>query len=132
MKVLLDTNTCIALMKGNEKATQRLMSLKPSDCAVSTVTSYELFTGVFKCQNPARERQKVLRLLAVLRVLPFDEAAATKAAEIRAHLESTGKVCGPYDMLLAGHALSRQLRIATGNVGEFSRVPHLSVEDWLA
>lgn len=119
-------------MKGHEKAAQRLMGLKPSDCAVSTVTCHELFTGVFKCQNPGRERQKVLRLLAVVQVLPFDEAAATKAAEIRAHLESIGKVCGPYDMLLAGHALSRQLRIATGNVGEFSRVPNLPVEDWLA
>lgn len=132
MKVLLDTNTCIALMKGREKAVQQLQMLHPSDCAISTVTSYELFTGVLKCQNPVREREKVLRLMAVLRVLPFDEAAAAKAAEVRAHLESIGKVCGPYDMLLAGHALSLGLRVATNNVGEFSRVPGLQVEDWLA
>ena len=132
MKVLLDTNTCIALMKGHEKAVQKMLALQPADCAISTVTSYELFTGVFKCQNPGRERQKVLRLMATVRVLPFDDAAATKAAEVRAHLESIGKVCGPYDMLLAGHALSRQLRVATNNVAEFTRVPGLTVEDWLA
>lgn len=132
MKVLLDTNTCIALMKGREKAVQRLRLLQPTDCAISTVTSYELLTGVLKCQNPAREREKVLRLMAVLRVLPFDEAAAARAAEVRAHLESIGKVSGPYDMLLAGHALSLGLHVATSNVGEFSRVPGLQVEDWLA
>jgi tRNA(fMet)-specific endonuclease VapC len=91
-----------------------------------------LFTGVFKCQNPERERQKVLRLIGGMRMLPFDDAAAMKAAEVRAHLESIGKVCGPYDMLLAGHALSRQLCVATNNMSEFSRVPGLSVEDWLA
>ncbi len=132
MKILLDTNTCIALMKGHERAVQRLSALQPADCAMSTVTSYELFTGVFNCQDPNRERQKVLRLMAMVRVLPFDDAAAIKAAEVRAHLESIGKVSGPYDMLLAGHALSRQLRVATNNVGEFSRIPGLSVEDWLA
>ncbi|MBE2282121.1 MAG: type II toxin-antitoxin system VapC family toxin [Prosthecobacter sp.] len=132
MKILLDTNTCIALMKGHEKAMRRLTGLRPSDCAVSTLTCYELFTGVHKCQNPARERQKVTRLLGMIRVLVFDEAAAEKAAEIRAHLESIGKVCGPYDMLLAGHAISRQLRMVTNNVSEFSRVPGLAVEDWLA
>lgn len=71
------------------------------------MTSYELLTGVIKCQNPEREREKVLRLMAVVRVLPFDEAAAAKAADVRAHLESIGKISGPYDMLLAGHALSQ-------------------------
>ncbi len=132
MKVLLDTNTCIALMKGREKAVQRLRLLQPSDCAMSTVTTYELLTGVLKCQNPVSERAKVLRLMSVVPVLPFDEAAAAKAAEVRAYLESIGKVCGPYDMLLAGHALSQGLSVATNNVGEFTRVPGLQVEDWLA
>lgn len=119
-------------MKGREKAVQRPQTLRPSDCVMSTVTSYELLTGVLKCQNPARERAKVLRLMSLVRALPFDDAAAAKAAEVRAHLESMGKVCGPYDMLLAGHALSHQLRVATNNVSEFSRVPGLVVEDWLA
>ncbi len=132
MKVLLDTNICIALMKGREKAVRRLQTLQPSDCVISTVTSYELLTGVLKCQNPTREREKVLRLMSLVHALPFDDAAADKAAEVRAHLESIGKVCGPYDMLLAGHALSRQLRVATNNVGEFTRIPGLVVEDWLA
>lgn len=131
MKVLLDTNTCIALMKGREKAVHRLQQFQPSDCTISTVTSYELLTGVLKCQNPVREREKVLRLMTVVRVLPFDEAAAAKAAEVRAHLESIGKVSGPYDMLLAGHALSQGLSVATSNVSEFSRIPGLRIEDWL-
>jgi len=131
MKVLLDMNICIALMKGREMAVRRLQDFQPSECVMSTVTSYELLTGVLKCQNPGREREKVLRLMAVVHALPFDDAAAAKAAEVRAHLESMGKVCEPYDMLLAGHALSRQLRVAPHNVSEFSRVPGLVVEDWL-
>jgi tRNA(fMet)-specific endonuclease VapC len=36
----------------------------------------------------------------------------------------------PLDTLIAAHARSRSLVIVTGNVGEFSRVPGLAIEDW--
>ena len=39
---------------------------------------------------------------------------------------------GPLDTLIAAHALSLHWRLATHNVGEFRRVPGLTVEDWLA
>jgi tRNA(fMet)-specific endonuclease VapC len=132
MKVLLDTNICIAVMRGRENAVARLAALAPEDCAISTVTAYELFTGVEKCGEPQRESAKVLRLLTLLQVISFDESAARRAARVRADLERSGKICGPYDLLLAGHALSLGLSLATNNVGEFSRVDGLLVEDWLA
>jgi tRNA(fMet)-specific endonuclease VapC len=132
MKVLLDTNVCIAVMRGHEKALARMSALAPEDCAVSVITAYELYTGVAKCREPERERSKVQRLLAAVSMIPFDEAAAQRAATTRADLERIGKSCGPYDMLLAGHALSLGLSLATNNVGEFSRIEGLTVEDWLA
>jgi tRNA(fMet)-specific endonuclease VapC len=96
------------------------------------VTVYELFTGVAKCREPGRERAKVVRLLAAMSVLPFDEPAAKRTAEVRAGLEAVGQVCGPHDLLIAGHALSTGLPVATNNVAEFSRISGLHVEDWLA
>jgi len=71
MKVLLDTNICIAVMRGHERAVTRLAAVSPADCAVSVVTVYELFTGVAKCREPERERAKVVRLLAARRILSF-------------------------------------------------------------
>jgi tRNA(fMet)-specific endonuclease VapC len=47
-------------------------------------------------------------------------------------LEAAGQVCGPYDLLIAGHALSVGLSLATNNVAEFSRISGLQLEDWLA
>ena len=132
MKFMLDTNTCIAVMRGNPMAVARMSGCSPGDCAVSVISVYELFTGVAKCREPGRERTKVVRLLSELRVLRFDTAAAKHAALIRAELERTGRSIGPCDMLLAGHALSLGLRIATNNTGEFIRVSGLMVEDWLA
>lgn len=131
MKFLLDTNTCIAVMRGHAGAVRRLGAHEPGDCAVSVVTAYELFTGVAKCREPERERAKVGRLLSFVPVLPFDESAAKRAASVRATLEFAGNVCGPHDLLIAGHALSLGLILVTNNVGEFSRVADLVIEDWL-
>ena len=64
--------------------------------------------------------------------LPFDDTAARRAALVRAELEAAGQVCGPTDLLLAGHALALGLTPVTNNVREFSRVSGLGIEDWLA
>lgn len=131
MRILLDTNVCIAIMRGAPKAVARMSEFGPGDCGVSTITAYELFTGVSKCRDSARERTKVERLLGVLTVIPFDELAALHAGRVRAELEQLGLKCGPYDLLLAGHALALGVPFATHNVREFARVGGLQVEDWL-
>lgn len=115
MKYLLDTNTCIAAMRNHPQVVQHLKILSPDDCVISTITLYELLTGVAKCADPARERSKVERLLQVIGPLPFDAGAAAEAARIRAALESQGQTIGPYDLLLAGQARSLQLSLVTAN-----------------
>ena len=98
--------------------------------AISTITSYELYTGVAKCSDPSREAAKVGILLRAVHTLPFDAAAAQEAARSRARLESQGSPIGPYDVLLAGHALAAGLILVTANTAEFTRVAGLTVENW--
>jgi tRNA(fMet)-specific endonuclease VapC len=129
MLYLLDTNTCIAAMRNHPLVVQRMAAQSPGDCAISAITGYELYTGVAKCAQPAKERSKVDLLLAVLSELPFDADAAREAARIRAALESQGNMIGPYDVLLAGHALAAGLTLVTDNTGEFARVAGLSLEN---
>jgi tRNA(fMet)-specific endonuclease VapC len=130
MKYLLDTNTCIAAMRGNFQVVQRMAALTPTDCVVSTITAYELYTGVEKCARPAQERSKVEQFLSTVCNSPFNDAAAAQAARIRGVLESQGQMIGPYDILLAGQALAAQLVVVTNNTSEFARVPGLSLENW--
>ncbi|HQU42706.1 MAG TPA: type II toxin-antitoxin system VapC family toxin [Pirellulales bacterium] len=132
MQYLLDTNTCIAAMKNHPLVVRRMSAVAPAACAVSTITVYELYTGVEKCADPTRERSKVSRLLATVNELAFDAQAAKEAARIRAQLESQGQMIGPYDVLLAGHGKAAALRLVTHNTAEFSRVPGLLLEDWQA
>ena len=130
MRYLLDTNTCIAAMRHNALVVQRMAALAPGDCAISTITSYELVTGIEKCANPAKELSKVKLLLATVHELVFDAQAARVAGRLRALLEAQGCMIGPYDILLAGQALSAGLTLVTANTGEFSRVPAMSLENW--
>ena len=130
MRYLLDTNTCIAVMSRRPAALQRMAVLSPVDCAISTISGYELYTGVEKCSRPAQERAKVELLLSTVQLLPFDHLAAAEAARIRAYLEASGQPIGPYDLLLAGQAIAGGLTLVTANTREFSRVTGLALETW--
>lgn len=47
-----------------------------------------------------------------------------------ANLEAIGLKIGPYDVLIAGQAVTHSLKLVTGNIREFSRVLRLDIEDW--
>jgi tRNA(fMet)-specific endonuclease VapC len=130
MIYLLDTNVCIAVMRGNDKVLKRLAVCRPEDCAVSMVSVFELFAGVFRCRDPQGEKQKVFTFLQPFHLLPFDWDSAMKTAEIRCQLEQAGTKIGPYDLQLSGQALSLDLTLVTHNTREFKRVPGLRLEDW--
>lgn len=130
MQYLLDTNTCISALRQLPQVVRRLSSVLPGECAISTITAYELYTGIEKCSDPVRERAKVGLLLATVHTLPFDGNAAQEAARIRAALESQGQPIGPYDVLLAGHAIAAGLVLVTANTAELGRVSGLTSENW--
>jgi len=130
MIYLLDTNVCIAAMRGNPNVVQGLATRSPEDCAVSMVSVFELFAGVFRCNDPEREGQKVSNFLKPFHLLPFDWDSALRSAEIRFQLEKADIKIGPYDLQLSGQALLLDLTLVTHNTREFKRVTGLRFEDW--
>ena len=130
MTHLLDTDTCIGVLRQRPGMVQRLSQVAPTDCAVSMITVYELFCGVEKAQDPTKERQKVERLISAIIELPLDRAGAEAAANIRAELERQGTPIGPYDLLITGQAVAGGLTLVTNNAREFQRVGGLKLESW--
>lgn len=130
MIYLLDTDICVGALRHNAAVVDHLSRLSPADCAVSIVTVYELFCGAEKAQDPPKERLKVERFISTIAELALDRAAAQSAARVRAELERQGTPIGPYDLLIAGHALAAGLTLVTNNVSEFGRVPGLKLESW--
>lgn len=130
MQYLLDTDTCIDLLRGLAGTTARASLVSPDACAVSAVTTYELLSGAARCTHPDRERHKIATFLAAIAELPFDHNAASHAADIRADLEGKGLPIGSYDLQIAGQALAAGLTLVTSNGREFGRVKGLRLEDW--
>jgi len=128
---LLDTNICIYFMKNQyPDLTLRLLSHHPSELFISSITVFELEYGAANSNWGEKNRQKMAMFLAPFTILPFDTDDACAAAEIRVFLKKQGSIIGPYDIQLAGQALSKGLILVTHNTGEFKRVPRLLMEDW--
>jgi tRNA(fMet)-specific endonuclease VapC len=51
---------------------------------------------------------------------------------MRVALERIGQPIGHNDLFIAAHARALGLTLVTDNMREFSRVPSLAVENWLA
>ena len=96
---------------------------------VSSVTYGELMVGILKKDTP-RRRTALRKVLAPMHLIPFDERAAVEFARVKSGLEKSGQMIGPYDMQIAGHAISSGCRLITHNCDEFSRISRLEWEDW--
>lgn len=131
MKYMLDTNICIYIIKKKPtKVIERLKRLDVGDICISAITLAELCYGIEKSQNKERNRLALAAFLAPIEILPFSDEAAARYGEIRAFLEKTGQIIGAYDLLIAAHAISKNLILVTNNVSEFGRIPCLSIENW--
>lgn len=130
MNLLLDTNVCVDVLRGHPKVLTQMEAVSPAECAISSVTAFELLSGVGRSAQPEREKKKLQKFFAVVGVLPFDANAAARAAGIRGALEAIGLKIEPYDLLIAGHALGAGCTLVTNNTREFSRVEGLQLIDW--
>ena len=132
IRILLDTDTFIALLRGNPRIMERVRACPAKSIGISMVTAYELRVGVEKSREPETNGRFLEDAFAPFAVLPFDDPASVQSAKIRSHLESKGQGIGPYDTLIAGHALSVHAELITANMREFSRVPELKLGNWLS
>ena len=129
MRYLLDANAVIGLLNDTaSKTAKRVRRERPGDVALSAIVAHELFYGAFRSRRTAQNLALIDALQFI--VLEFDKEDARQAGEVRALLASKGMPIGPYDVLIAGQAVARDMILVTHNTQEFGRVPRLRLEDW--
>lgn len=129
---MLDTNIVSELARDPRGAvTRRIAEVGPEAIRVSVVTAAELRYGCAKKGSP-RLTAQIDAILGGIEVLPLDVPADAEYGDIRAALEAAGRPIGPNDLLIAAHARAIGAVLVTANVGEFTRVPALRVENWRA
>ena len=97
---------------------------------LSSVSSGELIYGAEKSARVEQNLADIEGFAARLEVVPFDLHAAMHFGQLRAELAISGRLIGPYDMMIAGHARALGLILVTNNLGEFERVPGLRAQNW--
>ena len=134
MKYLLDTNICIYLINERPQDLLSKFAQYPIDeFGISSITHAELQYGIAKSTHKEKNKEALDQFLLPLTILPFHGEEATACyGEMRALLESKGETIGPFDMLIAAHALSQNLILISNNVKEFARIPGLKLENWVS
>jgi tRNA(fMet)-specific endonuclease VapC len=131
MAWLLDTNILIAISKRHPGLQPRLEGMDCNAIVLSSVVLAEIEYGIAKSAHQQRNRQVFEAITRNFAVHPFDLAAARAFGILRAELERQGRLIGPYDTMIAAHALALGCTLVTDNVREFERVDGLKVENWL-
>jgi len=128
-RYLLDTDIAIELLRKRDASLRdRWRAAGPT--AASTVSLFELRFGAARSSDTAGNDLAVDELAAAVDFLDLDADAAAHAGDIRADLARRGTPIGAYDVMIAGHARSLGLIVATRNEREFRRVDGLRVERW--
>ncbi len=131
-RFMLDTNICIYLMKGKTASVQRhFAALKAHEVAISMITQGEIYFGASKSQHPAQAFNAIDALCLTMQVLDLDTNVARHYGEIRASLEMKGLPIGANDLWIGAHARALGITLVSNNLREFSRVPGLTVANWV-
>jgi tRNA(fMet)-specific endonuclease VapC len=134
--ILLDTNACIAAMRGDARMAARLIQ-HGGRVRVPFAVAAELLYGIEKLvrlgqpAEAARQRlEEFLKTVGAIALVTEDALACY--AELRADLEIAGAQIGPNDLWIAAQAVAEDALLVSANTREFSRVPGLRLENWLA
>src|ERR1051325_4489276 len=122
MAIILDADVVIRGEKGLFDLVGWLNSLNPEPLELAAITVAELWHGVERADASHRnKREDYLRtFLNNISIIPYTEETAYHHARVWAQLESSGKMIGPYDLIVAATALERDSQLATFNKRHFA------------
>ena len=141
--ILLDTNVLSEALKlAPELRVVAWLDRRFPECAISTVTIFELRAGVELLDRGQRRdalEQAVSRLVRrfAARVYAFDTASAEAAATLLGRARASGFALHQIpaklaDLQIAGVAAAYGLDLATRNVGDFQGVGLTVIDPWAA
>ena len=135
VRVVLDTTTVSAIMRGDHLALARLRSCSRPEVALPQPVLSEIAYGLARLPQSKKRDELARRFARIQGELPradwTDEVSARFGA-LKATMEKKGQRVDDFDLAVAAHALAHGAVLATSNVRHFARLPGLTVEDWSA
>ena len=126
---LLDTSTCIFLLRGKRSVEEKLNEIDEDNYYISEVVLVELIFGAFYSEQIEDNLRQVEEFVSEMKIITFDETIHTFAQE-RAKLWKAGKKIEDFDLLIGCAAKAKDLTIVTHNRKHFEHIEGLQIEDW--
>jgi tRNA(fMet)-specific endonuclease VapC len=125
---LLDTATLAEILRAvpSRLLVRRLASVPTRDRWTSVISVSQLLMAARQTKQP-RLMQDVIRLVAAVKVAPFDMQAAQSFAKFRA---TVAPETDTDDVMIAAIAAANDYTLITRRPSDFKTYPHVRVEDW--
>lgn len=131
MRWMLNTDTCIAIIKGHSGAIKKLRGKSIGQVGISAITLSELNFGAAKSSRSGQAIAALAEFTIALEIASIDAEISFVYGSVRASLSKNGTPIGPLDTLIGSHALALDVTLVTHNIREFSRIKELRLEDWI-
>ena len=131
MKYLLDTNTCVYLINGNESLKEKVREIGVYSLALSISVLSELYFGAYNSKKVDENLKRIEIFKKNLTVYSDSESSSKLFGKIKADLRSKGKIIEDFDILPASIAISNNCVLITNNTGHFERIEILQIQNWL-
>lgn len=129
--ILLDTDTCIEMLRGNKRVIKKRGERRDDETAISVMTAAELFYGAELSTHPEHNLGLVEGFLLSMTVIRPDSSILRKFGELKAGLKRDGHPLPDADIFIAATALSGTGILVTGNGRHFERFQGLRIENWI-
>ena len=129
MSVILDTDHCIAILRGKLDVSKHIEPA--ARLYVTAITVSELTYGAHKSDRASAHLAQVDLLLDSVTILPFDQQPARRCGALKDGLRRMGSPIAEPDLQIASIALHHGLPLVSHNLRHFARVPGLKLLDWI-
>jgi len=127
---LLDTDTVIYSLKGDESVKKNINHHLADPMTISAITLMELYYGAYKSQQVEKNLAKIKLLENTFEVLHVGMESVEVFGIFKAKLEKAGTPLDDFDLILASCALANNLVLVTNNIKHFKRIKGLQLTNW--
>jgi tRNA(fMet)-specific endonuclease VapC len=131
VRYLLDTNICIAWLKGESIIRDKFLVHSPQEITISTINLAELFFGAYNSEKVEHNLANLFDFVAEVEIIGLEFDSLKKYGQLKANLRKKGKIIDEFDLLIASICLAHGLVLVTNNEKHFSRIKKLKIENWL-
>jgi predicted nucleic acid-binding protein len=119
------------LVKGNKNISTNVLKTGFNNIVSSDISKAELYYGAYKSKKVTSNLASIKHLSERINFLPFNEPAQEIFGKSKALLEKKGTRLDDLDLMIASTALSYNLTLVTNNADHMSRIPDLTIENWV-